>query len=176
MGNSGFENIISENCQSPKSALRNDHSNERINFPSPKWVSWSLNIIVRIWAPVALLKQLTNECRSPALQGNPQWATAWIKWPRLNICHQKVCPKNPSREVATLRREILRRSVARFCDASSRDFATPYLHQQTLWIIFLPHIFRRCFNCPSDAFADVLDVFKVFHKLLVVELHIGRTL
>ena len=35
-----------------------------------------------------------------------------------------TCPKKSLREVATLRREILRHSVARFCDTPSRDFAT----------------------------------------------------
>lgn len=33
--------------------------------------------------------QPTSECRSPPLQ-SPQVATAWLKWPRLNIGHQPI--------------------------------------------------------------------------------------
>ena len=123
---------------------QHDSSSETSKAHFPQCVSWFLNIIVRICPPVALLKQLAGECRSPPLHYNPHseqrlglndqdltFATKnsvqKIRREKLRRTVARSCDEL-SREVATNCRGILRRSVARFCDAPSRDFVT--LHRE----------------------------------------------
>ena len=73
-----------------------------------------------------------------------------------------------SRKFATPHREILRRPVAKV-----RDTLNFYINKHCELLSSLT-LSAGASTAPSDAPADALDVLKVFHDLLVVELDIGR--